>query len=245
MEFGNEMQATFQIAVDGSREGFNRLSQGSGDLGAQPQNFGNQPNPAASPTAKGFQSAAARGYERTKLPQSKSQLSKKVGGLDPALGILEENNKEPESPGIKHSVLVKHASKPNDLAKRAHSGFEMRGKPDLTDEGSPTMVSIGGVRATGTLEARDRQSQPPQTNAEYASDGHMRSTMYITNALGGQNYLGYPHNEQPGQYVINVGTQPTHTEGFMQGKMSVEGQGVHHRVLNNQVIGGGQVSAGV
>ena len=93
--------------------------------------------------------------------------------------------------------------------KRANSGMEVRPKGDLTDEVSATLVSIGGVRATGTLVARDGQGQPVPTNAEYASEGHMRSTMYITNAMGGQNYLGYPHGPEPTNYVINVGNQPT------------------------------------
>ena len=65
--------------------------------------------------------------------------------------------------------------------KRTSSGLEGAGG-----------VKIGEILGTGTNVARDRLSQNQVTNAEYASDGQMRSTMYITNAMGGQNYLGYP-----------------------------------------------------
>ena len=108
--------------------------------------------------------------------------------------------------------------------KRAHSGIDCRAaRGDLADEVSATLVSIGGVRATGTLVAREGQASQPAyqpTNAEYASDGYMRSTMYITNNMGAQNYLGYPQG--PESQVINLG-EPTQTN-FMAGQMSVDGQ---------------------
>ena len=74
MEFGNEMQATFNVGIEGGGDGFARASHNSNDQGQQ-ANFGNQPLDAGSPHApstKGFLSAAQRGYERQKLPQSKS-----------------------------------------------------------------------------------------------------------------------------------------------------------------------------
>ena len=45
--------------------------------------------------------------------------------------------------------------------KRANSGMEVRVKGEFIDtDPNVTLVSIGGVRATGTLVAREGQSQP-------------------------------------------------------------------------------------
>ena len=94
--------------------------------------------------------------------------------------LLRHANESASGPR-KQSVLVKRASGPLDGIKRTSSGLD-----------GPTGVKFGDLEGVGTNVARERLSQQQATNAEYASDGQMRSTMYITNAMGGQNYLGYP-----------------------------------------------------
>ena len=183
MEFGNEMQETFQMGINADL-GSARKSGASQERNNIVQNFGNQTLDLSNKRAstKGFVSAAQRGYERAKLPQSKSQLSKHATKPDVDLGhdLLRHGDDSQNSPR-KHSVLVKRASGPIEGIKRTSSGLEGAGG-----------VKIGEILGTGTNVARDRLSQNQVTNAEYASDGQMRSTMYITNAMGGQNYLGYP-----------------------------------------------------
>ena len=135
--------------------------------------------------------------------------------------LIRHANESQGSPR-KHSVLVKRASGTLEGIKRTSSGLDGHG------------VKFGDLQGTGTIVARDRISQHQATNAEYASDGQMRSTMYITNAMGGQNYLGYPQGAEPVSTVINLG-KPTETNF-----LTVDALGNDtHGVLKNQVIGGG------